>query len=117
MTITPDDILKALSRVKAPGSGKDIVAADMVRAPHAVDGHARFILEVAPELAPHMEPVLKAAEAIVAALPGISQVTGILTAHGPAPAPRPKGPPPSLKIGGHPKPQASKKIWRGSTMR
>ena len=44
-----------------------------------------------------------AAEAAVAALPGVAAVSVLLTAHGPAPkAP----PPPDLKIGRHPTPQA-----------
>ncbi|TNF57425.1 MAG: ATP-binding protein, partial [Rhodobacteraceae bacterium] len=41
-------------------------------------------------------------EAAVAALPGVARVSVALTAHGPAPKP----PAPSLKIGGHPTPQA-----------
>tara|TARA_B100002003_G_scaffold238108_1_gene255975 strand:+ start:136 stop:1233 length:1098 start_codon:yes stop_codon:yes gene_type:complete len=115
MSVTRDDILKALSRVVDPGTGKDLVAADMVRAPSFEAGQARFILEVDPARGREMGPLLKAAEAAVGALPGVEKVQGVLTAHGPA-APAAKAPPPpaggapSLKIGRHPQPQASKKI-------
>ena len=110
MSVTRDDILKALSRVTDPGSGKDLVTADMVRAPVFEGGQARFILEVDPARAREMGPVLKAAEAAVAALPGVEKATGILTAHGPAAKAPPSGPAPSLKIGRHPTEQASKKV-------
>ena len=65
MSVTREDILKALSRVSDPATGKDLVAADMVRAP-AFDentGLARFILEVDPARGKALEPLLKAAEA------------------------------------------------------
>ena len=52
MSITPDDILKALSRVVDPETGRDIVASDFVRAPMVDGGHARFILEVPAARAP-----------------------------------------------------------------
>lgn len=115
MSVTRDDILKALSRVVDPGTGKDLVAADMVRAPTFDAGVARFILEVDPARGREMAPVLAAAEAAVGALPGVAKAQGVLTAHGPvaaparAPAPA-GGAAPSLKIGRHPTPQASRAI-------
>ena len=87
MSVTREDILKALSRVIDPGQGKDLVAADMVRAPVFENGTARFILEVDPARGREMGPVLQAAEAAVGALPGVEKVQGVLTAHGPAAAP------------------------------
>ncbi len=112
MSVTREDILKALSRVTDPASGKDLVAADYVRAPVFQDGAVRFILEVPAEQAPKMADVAKAAEAAVSALPGVESAAAIVTAHGPAQAPKgaPQGEAPSLKIGRHPQPQASKKI-------
>lgn len=104
MSVTRDDILKALSRVIDPVSGKDLVAADMVRAPTFEAGQARFILEIDPARGREMAPVLQAAEAAVAALPGVARVQGVLTGHAAKPEP------PSLKIGRHPTPQASKHI-------
>jgi len=67
------------------------------------DGQVRFVVEApSPELARQMEPVRQAAEAAVAAVPGVTSVSVVLTAHGPA---APKGPAPAFKVGGHPKPQ------------
>ena len=70
----------------------------------------RFVIELpTPEEARRMEPVRAAAEAIVRKLPGVGQVSVVLTAHGPAQrAPAPpagQGEPPSLTIGRHPTPQ------------
>ena len=103
MPVTRDEILGALSRLTLPG-GQDIVSRDMVRA-LTIDGETvRFVLEAAdPAEAAKMEGVRRAAEEIVKALPGVTQASVVLTAHGPAP----KAPePPSLKVGRHPTPQA-----------
>ncbi|MEM6441695.1 MAG: Mrp/NBP35 family ATP-binding protein [Pseudomonadota bacterium] len=114
MTVTPQDILKALARIVDPATGQDLVAADYVRAPSFDGATARFVLEVPPERAREFGPLAQAAEAAVAALPGVEKAAGILTAHGPVPpapaADAPEGAPPSLKIGRHPRPQASKKV-------
>ncbi len=102
MTVTRDDVLDALRAVPMPGTGGSIVEADLVRA-LAIDGdRVRFLLEVDPVEGPKLEPVRAAAEAAVAALPGVAAVSVLLTAHGPAA----KQPPPDLKIGRHPTPQA-----------
>jgi ATP-binding protein involved in chromosome partitioning len=73
-----------------------------VRALTLTDGKVSFVIEApTPELARALEPARQAALAAVRAL-GIADVSVVLTAHGPAAKP----PPPSLKIGGHPTPQA-----------
>ncbi|WP_439124215.1 Mrp/NBP35 family ATP-binding protein [Marivita sp.] len=101
MSATPEQIRAALARVAIP-DGKDLISADLVRAIQVDGSFVRFVIEApSPEIARLMEPVRKAAEAVVAELPGVSEVSAALTAHGPAAAP-PKG----LKIGGHMKPQA-----------
>ncbi|WP_439523755.1 Mrp/NBP35 family ATP-binding protein [Marivita sp.] len=101
MSVTTEQIRGALSRVAIP-DGKDLISADLVRAIQVDGSVVRFVIEApSPEIARLMEPVRKAAEAVVAELPGVTQVSAALTAHGPAAEP-PKG----LKIGGHPKPQA-----------
>ena len=115
MTLTKETILQELSRVQMPKSGatggkstsgKSIVDLDMVRAIVIEDGakgsHVRFVLEAAPDDAPRMEPVRAAAQQVVADIAGVDSVQVVLTAHAP-----PK-PPPSLKIGGHPKPSADR---------
>jgi ATP-binding protein involved in chromosome partitioning len=63
----------------------------------------RFVLEVDPARGRALEPVRAEAQAAVERIPGVLAVSALLTAHGPAPkAP----PPPDLKIGRHPTPQA-----------
>ena len=101
MTVTRDQILSALSRIALPDGG-DLVSRDLVRALMVDEGQVRFVLEAPdPDMARRLEPVRQAAEAAVRAL-GVAQVSVVLTAHGPAP----KAAPPTLKIGGHPTPQA-----------
>ena len=99
MAITRDQITDILKTVNDPVSGKNLVDADVVRA-LTIDGDTvKFVIEVAPDVAPKMEPVRVAAvQALQNA--GIKDVSAILTAHAT------KAPPPDLKVGGHPKPQA-----------
>ncbi|WP_322893401.1 MULTISPECIES: Mrp/NBP35 family ATP-binding protein [unclassified Yoonia] len=103
MALDRDDILKALARITLPDGG-DIVARDMVRA-LTIDGDKiRFVIEAAtPAEAADLDPVRRAAEDILRAMPGVGSVSAILTAHGPAQKP---AAPPSLKVGRHPTPQA-----------
>ena len=103
MTITRDQITAALGKIALPDGGT-LISQDMLRALTIEGASVRFVLEApSPEVAQKMEPIRAAAEQMIAALPGVEQVSVALTAHGPAP----KAPePPSLKIGGHPKPQA-----------
>ncbi len=102
MEPTRERILEALRRISLP-DGKDLVSADLVRALSVESGAVRFVIEAPdPQMARQMEPLLQAAEAAVRALPGVTGVSAVLTAHGPTP----KAAAPSLKIGGHPTPQA-----------
>ncbi len=107
MTVTRDDVLAALRRISLPDGG-DLVSRDMIRALGIENGVVRFVIEVpSADLARKMEPVSQAAEALVRAMPGITSVQVVLTAHGPAAKPVPTTtPPPSLTIGRHPTPQA-----------
>jgi len=102
---TRDSVLAALRGVPVPGGG-DMVSADLVRALVVDEGAVRFVIEAAtPDAARALEPVRKAAEEAVRRLPGVEQVSVVMTAHGPAPKkPAPAGEPPSLKIGRHPTP-------------
>ena len=102
MSVTKEQVLEALNRVQLP-NGETLISRDMIRAVSINEGVVQFVIEApSPEVAAQMEPARKAAEAVVEELDGVSKVTVALTAHGPAAA---KAPPPSLKIGGHPKPQ------------
>ncbi len=101
MLLSRDQLLQALTRIALP-DGRDLVAADVIRALTVAEDRVSFVLEApSPEAARAMEPVRQAAERAVLAL-GVAQVSVVLTAHGPAP----KAPAPALKIGGHPVPQA-----------
>jgi ATP-binding protein involved in chromosome partitioning len=110
MAVTEAEVTAALRALTLP-DGTDIVSRDLVRALSVTDGQVRFVIESeTPEAARQMEPVRAAAEALVRRLPGVEQVSVVLTAHGPAakapPArPAPQGEPPSLTIGRHPTPQ------------
>src|SRR6266852_3239201 len=91
MPVTERQILDALAAVRDPDKGGDIVSLGMVSGVVVRDGNVGFAIEVEPERGPRLEPLRKAAEAAVEALPGVLSVTAVLTAearpHG-APAPR-----------------------------
>ena len=101
MAITKENVLAALERLALPDGGS-LVSRDMIRALSVENGTVRFVIEApSAQIAQQMEPLRKAAETAVSQLDGVSQASVVLTAHGPAEKP----PAPSLKIGGHPKPQ------------
>ncbi len=101
MSVTKAEIEAALARVTLP-DGRSLIAHDLIRALSIEAGAVRFVIEApTPEVARQMGPLRDAAEKIVSELPGVSRVSVALTAHGPAEKPAA----PSLKIGGHPKPQ------------
>ena len=101
--VTRATIEEQLSRFDLPGGG-NLVSRDMIRALSVEGGTVRYVIEApSPEIARQMEPLRAATERAIAALEGVVHVSAVLTAHGAAPAPAKA--PPSLKIGGHPKPQ------------
>ncbi len=101
---TKDTVTAALRAIAVPGGG-DLISRDLIRALTIEAGTVRFVLEgETPEAAKMLETLRPAAESAVRALPGITTVVAVTTAHGPAPSPAPKSP--GLKIGGHPTPQA-----------
>ena len=107
MTVTRETVLAALDGVALPGGGT-LVSRDLIRALQVDEGPQgatiRFVIEAAtPDDARALAPAQALAEAALKALPGVAQVQAVMTAHGPAK----KEPAPSLKIGGHPTPQAA----------
>ena len=97
-----DGTAAALEQIELPGGGT-LVSRDMLRALNIEGDTVRFVIEAPnPEAARAMEPLRAAAERCVAAIDGVGSVNVALTAHGPAA----QKPAPSLKVGGHPKPQA-----------
>ena len=102
MSVTKHDVIAALERVKLP-DGRSLIAHDLMRALTVEGAVVRFVIEApSAEVARAMAPLRDAAEKVVMEIDGVTQATVALTAHGPAAKPAAA---PSLKIGGHPKPQ------------
>jgi len=96
MPVTENQILDALRAVRDPERGGDIVSLGMVSGVVIRDGNVGFAIEVEAERGPRLEPLRKAAENAVEALPDVVSVTAVLTAEarppggargGPAPPP------------------------------
>lgn len=99
MSINRQMVLDALSRIALPGGGT-LESHDLIRALMIEEGQIRFVIEAAtPDQARALAPVQQAAEAALRALPGVTSVQVVMTAHGPA------AKAPGLKIGQHPTPQ------------
>ncbi len=85
--ITAQTILDGLRGIKLPQGQKNIVDLELVTgiAVREVAGGAQvsFAIEVDPKQGAVLEPMRKAAEDAVAALPGIAGVSAVLTAHNP----------------------------------
>ena len=81
MTVSRDDVLKALDQVVDPVSGRTVVQQDMISGLVVKDGQVGFVLEVSPDRAPQSEPLRKICEAMVLGVKGVKSVTAILTAH------------------------------------
>jgi len=78
--VTERQILEALGRVVDPEKSGDIVSLGMVSGVVVRDGNVAFAIEVEPERGPRLEPLRKAAEMAVEALPDVLSVTAVLTA-------------------------------------
>ncbi|MFD1795703.1 Mrp/NBP35 family ATP-binding protein [Paracoccus aurantiacus] len=81
MTLTKDIVTDALRGIATPGGG-NLIDAGIARA-ITLDpgGEVRFVMEIDPADARVMEGVLAEAEAAIRALPGVTKVSGVLTAH------------------------------------
>jgi len=82
-----DDVLAALREIPDPERGSDVVSLGMISGLTIREGNVGFAIEVSPERGPKLEPLRRACEAAVDALPGVVSVTAVLTAHRPAAAP------------------------------
>ena len=103
MSVTKADVEAELARITLP-DGRSLIDHDMVRAIMIENGNVRFVIEApSADVARAMAPLRDAAEKLVSEMPGVTKASVALTAHGAAA--KPATPPPSLKIGGHPKPQ------------
>jgi ATP-binding protein involved in chromosome partitioning len=82
--VTEEQVRSALKSVVDPDRGSDVVAAGMISGVHVRDGHVTFSIEVRPEEGAAKEPIRKACEKAVEALPGALSVSAVLTATRPA---------------------------------
>jgi len=100
MTIAPtaDGLREALRAITDPASGKDIVAAGLVEGIELRGGLVQVALLTDRAHAAAMEPVRRAAEALLARQPGVTNATAVLTAHK---VPPPVAPPPAGHAHGH----------------
>ncbi|MBA3324366.1 MAG: DUF59 domain-containing protein, partial [Rhodobacteraceae bacterium] len=76
--MTRDAVIETLRRVALPEGG-NVVDADLLRALTIEGETVRFLLEVDPARGRALEPVRAAAQAAVAALPGVATVSALLT--------------------------------------
>jgi ATP-binding protein involved in chromosome partitioning len=101
MAVDRDLVMRVLAGVSVPGGG-DLASRDLIRALTVEGGVVRFVIEAAtPDEARALGAAQAEAEARLKALPEVTSVQVVMTAHGPAA----KAAPPSLKIGQHPTPQ------------
>jgi ATP-binding protein involved in chromosome partitioning len=78
--ITRERVLDALAGVIDPERGQNVVALDMVSGIVVKGSNVGFALEVEPAQAQAKEPLRRACEQAVLALPGVTSVTAVLTA-------------------------------------
>jgi len=79
--VSEEQVLKALATVQDLDRGADIVSLGMISGLTVKDGNVAFALEVDPGRGAALEPLRQAAEKAVDAMPGVTSVTAMLTAH------------------------------------
>jgi ATP-binding protein involved in chromosome partitioning len=91
--LSSDTLREALRSIKDPASGRDIVTAGLVEGIETRGALVQVSLLTDRQHAAAMEPVCREVERVLAAQPGVSNATAVLTAHKPAAAqPRPTAP-------------------------
>ena len=94
-----DKVLTLLGKIDLPDGGT-LVSRDFVRALQCDDGHVRFVIEApTTDIARLMEPMKQRLESQISEISGVASINIALTAHA-----QPK--PPSVKFGGHARPQS-----------
>ncbi|HLY46843.1 MAG TPA: Mrp/NBP35 family ATP-binding protein, partial [Stellaceae bacterium] len=94
----------ALAAVRDPDKGADLVRLGMISGVVVRDGNVGFAIEVEPERGARLEPLRKAAEEAVEALPGVVSVTAVLTAEARPPGGRTPAPGAAARPAGTAKP-------------
>ena len=80
MAVTSAQVLEALKRVKGPDLQGNLVDLGLISDVLIKGDRAYFSITVDPARAEELEPLRKAAEAVVAELPGLTSVAAVLTA-------------------------------------
>src|SRR5690606_10527213 len=80
MSVTKDQVLEQLRRVKGPDLQSNIVDLGLVSEIIIKDQRVYFSITVPIERAQELEPLRQAAEKVVKEIPGVSGVTAVLTA-------------------------------------
>ena len=81
MSLSREDILRALDQVIDPVSGRSVVQQNMIAGLVLRGGHVGFALEVPAGRGPAAEPLRAECEAAARNVPGVLSVTAVLTAH------------------------------------
>jgi ATP-binding protein involved in chromosome partitioning len=94
--ISREQVQDALRRIRHPRRDGDVVSLGMISGIVVKGGHVGFAIEIEPGEAEALEPMRRACEQAVKALPGVLSCAAVLTAER-APGGRgPAGPPPGL---------------------
>ncbi len=83
MSVSKEQVLQALRRIKGPDLEGNIVDLGLVSEILLKDGRAYFSITVPSSRAQELEPLRQAAEKVVKDLPGLTGVTAVLTAEAP----------------------------------
>ena len=85
MTYSEDTALKALSAIKDPMKGGDIISAGRLASMEFVEGTVQAVLQIPPPQAEAFFPIREAAQKALEGLGGVSKAQVILSAHKPGP--------------------------------
>ncbi|MFQ5985489.1 MAG: iron-sulfur cluster carrier protein ApbC [Alphaproteobacteria bacterium] len=84
--LTKERVMEALSGLVDPDKRQDVVSLGMISGVVVKNGNVQFVIEVDPSEGADKEPLRKACEKAVQALPGVVSATAVLTAPRQAPA-------------------------------
>ncbi len=110
MTVTKEQVLEALRRVKGPDLDGNIIELGLVSEVLLKDDRAYFSITIPEERAEELEPLRQAAAKVVGDIDGISGVTAVLTADVQPGAPKSGG-----KVHENPRVQEARQRKNGST--
>jgi len=89
-SVSEDQILDALQTVSVPGEKNDVVELGLVSGLAVRDGLVQLSIETTPEKVPEMEEVRQTCENEIRKIPGVLNVTVVLTAERPKAKPAPQ---------------------------